>query len=126
YVLHFGEVDQEPNPNKAWAMFGDGLVDARQELNDLKKTNRRFSISIPQKRKRQQLNAAFTLFQDYREGWNRPDERELVLQFLKYGDYKYVAQKNGKTRSQIWKREKSLKIEPYNIAKQLIFSISNL
>jgi len=46
-------------------------------------------------------------------------DHELIRKFLELRDYKLVAEILGKTRSQIWKRHKNLKIEPYFASKQV-------
>ncbi|MGO4773179.1 SatD family protein [Flavobacterium sp. W22_SRS_FK3] len=120
YSLHQGEIDTPINADIAYEMLGSGLTKARQKLNNLKTEKSKFAISIENKLKNSILSNAFKIFENITQKWNLESDYELVSNFIQFDDYKIVAEKLGKTRSQIWKREKTLNIESYNATKNII------
>jgi hypothetical protein len=120
YIVQQGEIETEINPNIAYGMLGIGLSQARKNLENLKKTDQRYFFDTSLKPKSNALNSAFQVYQNIYQNWTKPEERQLVALFLENNDYKYVAEKTGKTRSQIWKREKSLNISSYFAIKTVI------
>ena len=120
FVVQRGEIDTEINPNIAHGMLGEGLSTARKNLENLKKTDDRYFFDTNVKAKSEALNAAFQVYQDIYQSWDKPEEKKLAFLFLENNDYKYVADKTGKTRSQMWKREKSLNISSYFAIKRVI------
>ena len=120
YILHQGEIETPINTEIAYEMLGSGLTNARLMLNDLKEEKFRFKIAIENKLQNNVLNNAFKIFENIVQKWNLKSDFELVSNFIKFHDYKVVAEKLKKTRSQIWKREKTLNIESYNATKNII------
>lgn len=121
YVLNYGEIDTSVNPDYAYEMLGKGLTEARKLLNKLKDTQNRFyfndSVSSFEF-----LNKGFIIFSSFVDDWKHKDY-PVLAEFLKEKDYKEVADTLGKDRGYIWRKERSLKIEPYFASKYLIQSI---
>jgi hypothetical protein len=124
YVLHQGEIETPINTDIAYEMLGQGLTEARLKLNNLKTDKSKFVISIENKLKENILNNAFKIFEGISQKWDLKKDYELVSHFIQFCDYKIIAEKLHKTRSQIWKREKTLNIESYKATKNIIHLIS--
>lgn len=120
YVLSQGEIATPINKRVAYGMLGQGLTDARERLNSSKKEGLRFHIDVADKEACKALNNAFLVIQSIIDSWRLEKDFELIAYFLKYRDYKAVADNMGKTRSQIYKRSKTLKTEEYFSMKSLI------
>lgn len=120
YMLNEGNIETPINKNIAHEMLGSGLTNARQILNDSKHDKFRFAISIENKLQNDILINAFKIFENITEKWNVKKDYETVSNFIKYKDYKIVSETMNKTRSQLWKREKTLNIESYNSIKSII------
>lgn len=65
------------------------------------------------------------IYQRTVDDWRIGKDYKLVSSFLKNPDYKKVAEELEKTRSQIWKRKKSLKIEEYFAIKEVLTYIAD-
>ncbi len=125
YILHQGNIETPINKDIAYAMLGSGLTEARSNLNDSKKNNKfRFNISIENNLQNDILVNAFKILENIIEKWDSKKDYETVSNFLKFLDYKLVSEAMNKTRSQIWKREKTLNIESYTSIKNIIQLIS--
>jgi hypothetical protein len=94
-------------------MLGSGLSTARKMLENLKKSDNRFEIETGRNAKSKALNDAFLVLQNIQSKWNSKEDRNLAALLIQFQDYKIVATKTGVTRSQIWKKEKSLNISSY-------------
>jgi len=123
YILNQGEIDTPINNETAYEMLGSGLTEARFKLNDLKTEKFRFEVLIDNKLQNDILNNAFKIFDEITKKWNVESDYEIVSNFIKFKDYKIVAETMKKTRSQIWKREKTLNMESYNAIKKIILLI---
>lgn len=120
YVVHFGKVDTELNPDSAHAMLGEGFITAREMLSSVKKNKvSRFKVETGNPKTDNVINAAFELYTTLLDSWKESDFK-LITEFLKFRDYKKVATLTGKTRSQIWKREKTLRIADYFAIKEIL------
>lgn len=106
-------------------MLGSGLTEARYKLNESKNDRFRFNISIDDNFKKDVLNNAFIILENVIDKWNLKKDYETVSLFLKYKDYKLVSKFMNKTRSQLWKREKTLNIGSYYSAKNIIELVTN-
>jgi hypothetical protein len=122
YVLHHGTIATPINKKIAHGMMGEGLTVARQSLEKMKSEKIRYKVLGTEKD--ETINKIWVLFQSVSDDW-KPKDRNLVIDFLTLQDYKQVGEKNKKTTSQMWKREKSLKIKEYNIIKELLLSGCN-
>ncbi|WP_255070277.1 SatD family protein [Lacihabitans sp. LS3-19] len=124
YIINFGKIDTPINSEIAYGMLGDGLSHARKMLENLKKKEQRFEIAAEKEDKSKALNDAFEILQNLQNRWTSEADKKLVSQFIQYQDYKIIATKTGITRSQIWKKEKSLNISSYFAIKNLISYLS--
>lgn len=126
YVINDGKIDTEINPVRSYEMLGQGLTDARQQLNELKKTKSRFFISLSNEPKSRILNESFIVYQGIIDGWNIKKDYELLTKFIDLEDYKKVALSINKDKSQVWKRNKNLNIDSYFAIKRVILSTVEL
>ena len=124
YVLNEGEIETPINKNNAYEMLGTGLTEARLKLNNSKNEKSRFKISIENELQNSILNDAFIVLENIIEKWSVDKDFEVVSNFIRFIDYKIVSEIMGKTRSQLWKREKSLNITSYTSIKNIIKNIS--
>lgn len=120
YILNQGNIETPINKTIAYEMLGQGLTDARQKLTDVKQNKQRFLISIENKFQQEILTDAFIIAENIIDKWDLEKDYEVVSNFIKLKDYKLVAEAVNKTRSQLWKREKTLNIESYNSVKNII------
>lgn len=120
YVLHFGEISTDINKKIAYGMLGTGLSRARQLLDDSKSQHIRFTTDIQSIQLNDTFRQAFSIYQTIIDQWNISRDAELIASFLKWVDYKAVADEMNKTRSLIWKREKSLMIKEFFAIEKLI------
>lgn len=120
YVLVEGKIETAINKDIAYGMLGAGLTHAREKLEELKNSNYRYCITVNNSNSSKALNLAFNIYQRMIDDWRPDKDYNIVSEFFKNRDYKKVAEITNKTRSQIWKREKSLKIEEYFSLKELI------
>ncbi|MEP1032395.1 SatD family protein [Ekhidna sp.] len=116
YVLNEGEVETPINKDKAYEMLGPGLTEARKMLNEMKKENGRFLLSIEAS---DQINKMMKITQHFIDGWH-PKDRSTVSGFLQGHDYKAMAKIESKDESTLWRRRKSLAIDEYILCKEVI------
>jgi hypothetical protein len=121
YVVNYGKIDTPINHEIAYGMLGEGLTNARELLNSLKKTDRRFNFELGKPKKTDAINNAFEIFESLTAKWKTNDDKEMASLFIKYSDYKIIAEKLDKPRSQIWKRRHSLEINSYFAIKKLLY-----
>lgn len=126
YVLNQGEIETPVNKKIAYEMLGSGLTEARLKLNDSKYKKFRFNITIGNLLQRSILNDAFIIFENITDKWSFKNDYDLASNFIQFKDYKIVAEKMRKTRSLIWKREKTLQMESYNATKNIIHTITSI
>ena len=122
YVLNYGEIETPINPQKAHGMLGQGLTDSRKMLELEKQKEKRFLIKTDDKKLTEQLNMAFNIYQSFIDNWKFKDFK-IVSTFLEYKDYKKVAKILQKDQSSVWRRKKSLKMDEYTVAVNLIHSL---
>lgn len=120
YVIYEGAIETPINENIAYGMMGTGLTNARQALEETKSSNYRYFFNLQNKKTSIALIKSMFVYQSIIDDWKIDKDYNLIAKFIKYKDYKKVADNLGKTRSQIWKREKSLKIEEYFSIKSVI------
>jgi hypothetical protein len=120
YVLNQGNIETPINKEIAYGMLGSGLTEAREKLTEYKSTRHRFLISIENKFQQEMLMDAFKIVENIIDKWDIEKDYEVVSNFITLKDYKLVSQAVQKTRSQLWKREKTLNIESYNSIKNII------
>ncbi len=126
YVLVEGGIETPLNRKIAYEMMGPGLTRARESLQALKKSNAsRFDFQLKNAKLARGLNLAFFVYQTFVDAWKIEKDYYIVAQFLGSDDYKEVAEKLGKNKSLIWKREINLNIKPYKAIKNLITDIAD-
>jgi len=118
YVLYFGNIETQVNPNRAYEMLGEGLTQARELLNRQKKNNDRITIQT-QNKHGEVLNNLFKIYFFIIGNWKQNDF-PLINLFIEEKDYKIVARKLERERSGIWRKEKSLHMEEYFLLKKII------
>lgn len=126
YVVNYGKIDTAINKKIAYEMLGEGLTNARLIINKMKTSSLRFNFKIDNLEKESIINNSFVIFQSIVDGWKIDKDYELITNFLKYKDYKIVAEKMNKERSLMWKREKSLNLNSYNSVKEILEKITKL
>ena len=105
----------------AYERLGFGLIDARDMLHALKKTDSRFLVSINNSKKSMNLNNLFLIYEDYIDSWKQKDF-ESVTAFLNNQSYKDVAKQFNINVSSGWRREKNLKMKQYYTIKEMILN----
>lgn len=120
YVLVEGGIETPINHDIAYGMLGEGLTIARETLTEYKNSYHRYSIQLKNVSKSEALANSLLVYQNIIDTWKMEKDYHLIARFLELKDYKLVADEMGKTRSQIWKREKSLNLEAYFSIKQVI------
>jgi hypothetical protein len=126
YSLNYGEIGTPINPKIAHEMLGDGLTKARKNLNELKNSKSRFSISLVNKKMTQIFENAFTIYQQIVDRWKPENDYDIAAGLIESHDYKIVAKKLGRNRSLIWKREKNLDMISYFAIRNLITQTASL
>ena len=121
YVVYYGDIETEINPNQAYEMLGEGLTMARDMLEEYKKNkSERTHIKLQCTRTESALIDAFSLYFAIIDNWNVTRDHDLIKAFWQLQDYKLVADRMQKDVSLMWRREKSLQINEYMAAKRLI------
>ena len=120
YIVHEGEIETAINDKIAFEMLGEGLSEARNMLTILKEGKHRFHIVIDNSSHSELLNNAFKIFETITDRWREKKDEEIISNFLKYKDYKIIAEILERERSLIWKRQKSLQLESYYSIKSII------
>lgn len=123
YVLHFGKIETEINPDTSYGMLGEGLTEARKMLTAKKRDRRRFNFSLKKRMLSQQLNRIFVVLDGIAGRWKR-DDFSLILDMIKTENDREVGKKHGKDRSQIYRRRKTLMIDEYLMLKSFIINYS--
>jgi hypothetical protein len=72
------------------------------------------------------MGEAFVVYANIVSGWDLEDDYPLVSTFLRLQDYKEVADVLGKTRSQIWKRARTLNMQSYFSIRNIILACPKL
>lgn len=121
YVIYYGEIETEINPDAAYEMLGEGLTMARDMLEGYKKNkSERTHIQLKDSRVENALEDTFSLYFSIIDNWNIARDNDLIQAFWQLQDYKSVAKRMQKDISLMWRREKSLQINEYMAAKRLI------
>ncbi|MEX2602460.1 MAG: SatD family protein [Balneolaceae bacterium] len=124
YVLHFGIIETEINPETSYGMLGKGLTQARNQLTAKKRDRKRFNFSLMSDEESEQLTRIFDVFDGITERWKQ-DDFLLILDMIRNDSDQEVGEKNNKDRSQIYRRRKTLLINEYNQLKQFILTYIN-
>jgi hypothetical protein len=121
YVLYHDTIDTIQSKHSAYERLGFGLIDARDRLQLIKKTDSRFLIATSNEKNSLYLNNLFMIYEDYVDSWKKNDF-EFVKAFLNHMNYKEVAELFNINISSGWRRERSLKMKQYYTIKEMILS----
>lgn len=121
YVLHYGKIETDINPETAYGMLGQGLTQAREKLTAKKRDRKRFNISLDAKDLSSQYNRLFEVVDGITERWKK-DDFSLILDMIRNENDQVVGEKHGKDRSQIYRRRKTLMVKEYNLLKDFILT----
>lgn len=121
HVLYHDTLESVQSKHTAYERLGFGLIDARQRLDLIKKTDCRFLIATSNEKTSLYLNNLFMIYEDYLDSWKKGDF-EYVKAFLNHMSYKEVAALFDINISSGWRREKSLKMKQYYTVKEMILS----
>jgi len=134
HVILVGAVDTPVNTDSAHGMLGNGLTKARETLTSLKHRSwqkpdnifkhARIRIVSPDKVTEARLNRLFLVYQGLSARWKKKDLKEVTA-FLKYRDYRKVAEHLRKDESSAHRREKSLMVNEYLAIRELILSVAD-
>jgi len=122
YVIRSGNISTKLSKKTSVHLMGEGISDARTELNTKKSTHPRILFHIKLENLSEQLNRLFMVLDSIESGWNQKDF-PLISDMLQNENNEEVAIKQKKNRSQIWKRRKTLLITEYKALKQVILGI---
>lgn len=123
YVIHYGEIETEINPDIAYEMMGPGLTTARELLSTKKRERKRFQFLLWDETQSLQLNRLFEVLDSIILSWKKEDF-QLILDMIHNENNAEVGEKHGKNRDQIWKRRKTLMIKEYNLMKESILTFT--
>ncbi|MES2515171.1 MAG: hypothetical protein V4580_13550 [Bacteroidota bacterium] len=121
HVIYHDTVKVGQSKYTAYERLGFSLIDARQRLQSIKKTDSRFLIATSNEKTSLYLNNLFLIYEDYLDSWKRSDY-EFVKAFLNNMSYKEVSELFDINLSSGWRREKSLKMKQYYTIKEMILS----
>lgn len=123
HVLYHDSIDPVKSKYTAYEQLGFGLIDARQRLDLIKKTDSRFLIATNNEKTSLYLNNLFLIYEDYLDSWKKSDF-EYVKAFFNHMTYKEVSELFNMNISSGWRREKSLKMKQYYTIKEMILSVT--
>lgn len=122
HVLYHDTIETVQSKHSAYERLGFGLIDARDKLNQIKKTDSRFLMVTSNEKQSLDLNNLFFIYEDYIDSWKKSDY-EFVTAFMNNKDYKEVAEQFNLNISSGWRREKSLKMRQYFTIKEMILGV---
>ncbi len=125
HVLYQNKMELVKSKYTAFEQLGMRLIDARQQLNSVKKTDSRFLMITQNEQLSLELNNLFLIYADYIDSWKKADF-EMVTAFLNNRSYKEVATLFNMNTSSGWRREKSLKLKQYYTVKEMILNTGEL
>jgi hypothetical protein len=123
HVIYHDTIKATQSKYTAYERLGFALIDARQRLESIKKTDSRFLIATSDDKASLHLNNLFLIYEDYLDSWKKGDV-EYVKAFLNNMNYKEVAELFNVNISSGWRREKSLKMKQYYTIKEMILSVT--
>lgn len=123
HVLYHDTLESVQSKHTAYERLGFGLIDARERLDLIKKTDSRFLIATSNEKTSLYLNNLFMIYEDYLDSWKKGDF-EYVKAFLNHMNYKEVAELFNINISSGWRRERSLKMKQYYTVKEMILSVT--
>lgn len=121
HVIYHDTIKTVQSKYTAFERLGFALIDARQRLQSIKKTDSRFLVATNNEKLSLHLNNLFLIYEDYLDSWKKSDY-DYVKAFLNHMTYKEVAQQFNLNISSGWRRERSLKLKQYYTIKEMILS----
>jgi hypothetical protein len=121
HVIYHDTIKSVQSRYTAFERLGFALMNTRERLQSIKKTDSRFLIATSDEKASLYLNNLFLIYQDYLDSWKKTDY-EYVKAFLNSMSYKEVAELFDMNVSSGWRREKSLKMKQYYTIKEMILS----
>ncbi len=122
YIIRRGEISSRLNKKTSAHLKGEGISEARKELNTRKSTDPRILFHIKPEHLSEQLNRLFLVLDSISSRWKQKDF-PLISDMIKNENNEEVAIKHRKNRSQIWKRRKTLLISEYKSIQKVIFGM---
>lgn len=110
YVLLNGEITTKIDTSTSYGMLGNGLTEARKLLSSKKRDRANFQFKLCDELKNKELTLLFKIYHQISSKWNTKDY-SLIYEMLDNKNNQVVADNHKKSRSQIWKRRKTLHIE---------------
>ncbi|MEQ8413799.1 MAG: SatD family protein [Imperialibacter sp.] len=124
YSMQYGPIDTPVNKENAHGMLGEGLTRARKGLEEMKQKKLHYRMVTTDSQTDDMLNGLFRLYDSFYSDWSKND-REYLERFFEQDDYKWVGEQLSKDPSTVWRKRISLKLDEFNIAKELIRSTAN-
>ncbi len=121
HVIYHNTIKTIQSKYTTYERLGFELIDARERLQSIKKTDSRFLIATSDEIASLYLNNLFLIYEDYLDSWKKGDF-EYVKAFLNHLNYKEVAALFNINISSGWRREKSLKMKQYYTIKEMILA----
>jgi hypothetical protein len=121
HVLYHDTIESLQSKHNAYERLGFGLINARERLDLIKKTDCRFLIATNDEKVSLNLNNLLLIYEDYLDSW-RKNDFPYVKAFLNNLNYKDIAYLFNINISSGWRREKSLKMKQYFTVKEMILS----
>jgi len=119
FVLLQGKIETEINSKVAQGMLGEGFIEARHALQELKRTDNRYFIKLSNPAYKS-LEPLLQIYQYFKDRWDVTKDYPIVAKFLQNLDYGEVAKVLDMNPSQVWKRKKTFKINQYFQIKRAI------
>lgn len=121
HVIYHDTIKSVQSKYTAYERLGFNLIDARERLQSIKKTDSRFLIATSNEKASLYLNNLFLIYEDYLDSWKKGDF-EYVKAFLNNLTYKEVAALFNINISSGWRRERALKMKQYYTVKEMILT----
>jgi len=121
YVVYEGEIETPINTETSYGMLGSGLTEARKLLSRKSKDRKIAEFVLHDERKSRLLNKVTKAMLGFRDLPARYKNAEILgdLLFSELSD-KEVADKNGKSPSEIWKYRKNWYVESWTSAIDIL------
>jgi hypothetical protein len=125
YVAYRGAIDSTIHHQRAHAMVGSGLTNARKRLELLKKSEFRFDIDLGDPLFDMRLQKTLVVWGSFLEHWKEKEKHmQFAPLFLENVDYKAVALSIHADRGNVWRMEKSLRFKEYLAQRDLLQMIT--
>lgn len=121
HVIYHDTIKTVQSKYTAFERLGFALMDARDRLKSIKKTDSRFLVATTDEKLSLHLNNLFLIYEDYLDSWKGKDY-SYVKAFLSNMSYKEVARQFNINLSSGWRRERSLKMKQYYTIKEMILA----